>query len=129
MATQSVVSIVDDDESIRESLPDLLRHFGFGSQTFASAEEFLVSDRADLTAILILDVALPGMTGPELRRELVRQGRALPTVFITAHETETEKLSTPERRDVRVLLKPFSDTSLLDALNEVSSHGGRNAAR
>lgn len=119
MPTKKVASIVDDDESIRESLPDLLRHFGFGSQTFASAEEFLESDRADLTTVLILDLALPRMTGSELHHELIRCGRALPTVFITAHETETDKLRAPGRRDVRVLLKPFSDTALLDALNEV----------
>lgn len=119
MPTEKVASIVDDDESIRESLPDLLRHFGFGSRTFASAEEFLGSDRTDQTTVLILDVALPGMTGPELHRELIRDGRVLPTVFITAHETETEKLCEPGCRNVQVLLKPFSDTALLDALNGV----------
>lgn len=119
MPVKKVASIVDDDESIRESVPDLLKHFGFESDTFASAEAFLASDRAGKTTVLILDVTLPKMTGPELHRELIARCKAIPTVFITAHETEIDRIRASGRLDTRVLLKPFSDTALLDALNEV----------
>src|SRR4029450_6762129 len=84
-----LVSVVDDDESVRESLPDLLREFGFSVKAFSSAEEFLASDSVGKTRALILDVAMPGMSGPELQRELARRGQSIPTVFITAHRDET----------------------------------------
>src|SRR5437660_10391977 len=83
--TDSLVSVVDDDESVRESLPDLLREFGFAARAFASAEEFLASDCLDQTRCLILDVAMPGMSGPDLQRELARRRQEIPIVFITAH--------------------------------------------
>ena len=85
-ATHPLVSVVDDDESVRESLPDLLREFGFSVEAFSSAEEFLASDSIGKTSCLILDVAMPGMTGPELQRELTRRGQSIPIVFITAHQ-------------------------------------------
>src|SRR5215510_12629791 len=91
MATRPLVSVVDDDESVRESLPDLLREFGFTAQAFASAEEFLASDRIDETNCLILDVAMPGMSGPDLHRELLRRRQQIPTVFITAHGNEATR--------------------------------------
>ena len=72
--THPLVSVVDDDESVRESLPDLLRAFGFSVEAFSSAEEFLASDSVRKTRCLILDVAMPGMTGPDLQRELARRG-------------------------------------------------------
>lgn len=71
----SLVSVVDDDESVRESLPDLLRELGFEVEAFSSAEEFLASDSIGQTRCLILDVAMPGMSGPDLQRELARRGR------------------------------------------------------
>jgi FixJ family two-component response regulator len=119
MPPKKVVSIVDDDESVRESLPDLLRQFGFAAEAFSSAEEFLASEWLGQTACLILDVALPGMSGPELQHELERRDQAIPVVFITAHEMESAKLRTLTRRDVELLFKPFSDTALLGALNNV----------
>ena len=85
MVIRSLVSVVDDDESVRESLPDLLREFGFAVQAFSSAEEFLASDCVGQTRCLILDIAMPGMTGPDLQRELTRRRQAIPIVFITAH--------------------------------------------
>ena len=86
---RSQVSIVDDDESIRESLPDLLRLLGFAAQAFSSAEAFLASEAVSETRCLILDVAMPGMSGPDLQHELTRRRQEIPIVFITAHEDGT----------------------------------------
>jgi len=113
---RSLVAVVDDDESVRESLPDLLWEFGYAVQTFASAEEFL--DVGDLvrTRCLILDIAMPGMSGPDLQRELQRRGRPIPTVFITAHADETVRPRLLEHGAVDCLFKPFSDAALLAAI-------------
>lgn len=110
-----LVVVVDDDESVRESLPDLLNELGFGSATFAAAAEFLDSSLIGETACLISDVAMPGMSGPELHRELVRRGYAIPTLFITAHQ---DFASRPDVLDgsTACLVKPFSDTTLQEAL-------------
>src|SRR5271156_627404 len=81
----NLVSVVDDDDSVRESLPDLLREFGLESKVFAAPSDFLQSAFVDKTTCLILDIAMPGMSGPELRRELLRLGHDIPTIFITAH--------------------------------------------
>lgn len=89
MVISSLVSIVDDDESVRESLPDLIREFGFSVRAFSSAEEFLASDSFSETKCLILDIAMPGMSGPDLQQELKLRGQAIPIVFITAHGDET----------------------------------------
>ena len=117
MLTPSLVSVVDDDESVRESLPDLLRELGFEVQAFSSAEDFLASDYVGQTRCLILDVAMPGMSGPDLQRELKRRRREIPIVFITAHGGETVRPRLIEQGAVECLLKPFSDTELLEALN------------
>jgi len=112
-----LVSIVDDDESVRESLPDLLREFGYATCTFSSAEEFLASDWVRQTDYLILDIAMPGMTGPELQQELNRRQQAIPTIFITANRDKTVRPRLLEKGAVECLFKPFSDTALLEALN------------
>ena len=112
-----LVSIVDYDESVRESLPDLLNEFGFASQTFSSAEEFLASDGIARTQCLILDVAMPGMCGPELQGELNRRKIKVPIIFITGHRDETERSRLIERGAIACLIKPFSDAAMLDALN------------
>jgi FixJ family two-component response regulator len=109
-----LIAVVDDDESVRESLPDLLRTFGFASRAFSSATEFLASDVVDQTGCLILDVAMPGMTGPALQQELVRRGSAIPIVFITAHESLRSRVL--EAGAIDSLLKPFSEAALLDAV-------------
>jgi FixJ family two-component response regulator len=109
--------VVDDDESVRESLPDLLREFGFAARSFSSAEEFLSSDCLDLTSCLILDIAMPGMSGPELQRELKRRGQAIPIIFITASINMTVRSRLVEQGAVKCLFKPFSDTALLEAVN------------
>jgi FixJ family two-component response regulator len=115
--------VVDDDESVREALPDLLRSFGLEAAGFASAKEFLASDSLDRTGCLVLDVAMPDMTGPELQEELVRQQRRIPVVFITAH-SEQSALPALQRRDtVACLFKPFSETAIFQAVNEALQVG------
>ena len=116
-ATRPLVSVVDDDESIRESLPDLLKEFGFNSEVFFSAEEFLESAFIGQTTCLILDVAMPGMKGPDLQRELARRGQRIPIVFITAHRDETIRPRLLKQGAVECLFKPFSDAALQEALN------------
>ena len=117
MPSPPVLSVVDDDESVRESLPDLLREFGFAAHAFSSAEEFLASDYVGLTQCLILDIAMPGMSGPDLQRELARRGQNVPIVFITAHGEDSVRQLVLKRGAVACLLKPFSDTALLEAVN------------
>ena len=115
--TRSLVSVVDDDESVRESLPDLLREFGYAARTFSSAEEFLGSDCVGQTRCLMLDIGMPGMTGPDLQRELKLRGQQIPIVFITAHKDEAIRTRVLEEGAVECLFKPFSDTAVLEALN------------
>jgi FixJ family two-component response regulator len=117
MVTRSLVSIVDDDESVRESLPDMVRQFGFAAQAFSSAEAFLASDFVDQTRCLILDVAMPGMSGPDLQRELASRRQTIPIVFITASGDKAIRSRVLANGAVECLFKPFSETALLDALN------------
>ncbi|HUN61697.1 MAG TPA: response regulator [Candidatus Sulfotelmatobacter sp.] len=112
-----VVAVVDDDESVRESLPDLLGEFGFEARAFPSAEKFLVSNSVGQANCLLLDIAMPGMTGFELQQELKVRGKNIPIIFITAQKDDTVRRRAMERGAVGVLLKPFSDTALLSALN------------
>ena len=116
MLPRALVSIVDDDESVRESLPDLLREFGFTTRSFASAREFLASDAIGQTQCLILDIAMPGMTGFELQRELKVRRQEIPIVFITAMGDENLRPRVVERGAVECLSKPFSEAALLDAV-------------
>ena len=111
------VFIVDDDVSVRESLPDLLRELGFAVQVFASAEEFLASAYLAQTRCLILDVAMPGMTGPELQRELAHRRSNIPIVFITASGDNAIRTRVLADGAVECLFKPFSEAALVDALN------------
>jgi FixJ family two-component response regulator len=106
---------------VRESLPDLLKEFGFASRTFSSAEQFLISADMLQTMCLILDITMPGMCGPELQRELERRRIEIPIIFITAHQDETVRLRVLEDGAVQCLSKPFSDTALLQALNKARS--------
>lgn len=117
MSLLQLISVVDDDESVREALPDLLREFGFSAQSFASAEAFLASHAMRETECLILDVAMPEMTGPELQRELSRRQQQIPIIFITAHRDETTARQVLAEGAVACLYKPFSDTALLEALH------------
>jgi FixJ family two-component response regulator len=117
MTIPPLVSVVDDDESVRESLPDLLRVLGFAAQAFSSAEEFLASGYVDQTRCLVLDVALPGMSGPDLQMELKFRRQEIPVVFITAQTGQAIRSRVLEQGAVKCLLKPFSDIALLDAIN------------
>ena len=117
MGKRPLVSVVDDDESVRESLPDLLRQFGFAAEAFPSAEAFLASDVVSETSCLLLDIAMPGMSGPELQEELIRRRQEIPIVFITAHGDSTVRPRLLARGAVECLFKPFSEAALLDALN------------
>jgi FixJ family two-component response regulator len=116
-AIRPLVSVVDDDESVRESLPDLLHELGFASQAFSSAEDFLASEIIGETRCLLLDVEMPGMTGPELQGELTRRHVRVPIVFITAHDDQKERSLLLAHGAVECLIKPFSETELLDAIN------------
>jgi len=115
--TRSLVSIVDDDESVRESLPDLVRQFGSAAEAFASAEAFLSSGFVDQTTCLILDIAMPGMSGPDLQRELANRRQTMPIVFITASGDKAIRSRLLAQGAVECLFKPFSETALLNALN------------
>jgi FixJ family two-component response regulator len=117
------VAVVDDDESVRDSLPDLLRSFGFDSQAYPSAEAFLRSDGLARTRCLVLDVAMPAMSGPELYRELRRRGRAIPVVFITAHSDPEFKLEALRREAVACLPKPFSEGAIVGAVRAAIGEG------
>jgi FixJ family two-component response regulator len=112
-----LVSVVDDDESVRESLPDLLRELGYSVRAFSSAEEFLRSDCVGETRCLILDIAMPGMTGPDLQQELTVRGQEIPIIFITALADENVCTRVLELGAVECLFKPFSETALFEALN------------
>ena len=117
MVKRSLVSIVDDDESVRESLPDLLWQFGFAAQAFSSAEAFLASEFVNETRCLILDIAMPGMSGLDLQRELAQRRQDIPIVFITATGDRSVRSRLLADGGVECLFKPFSDAALLDALS------------
>ena len=117
MGKLPLVSVVDDDESVRESLPDFLRQFGFAAEAFQSAEAFLASDVVSQTNCLLLDIAMPEMSGPELQEELIRRRQEIPIVFITAHADSTVRPRLLARGAVECLSKPFSEVALLDALD------------
>ena len=116
MNTRSLVAVVDDSDSVRESLPDLLQHVGFAVQAFSSAEGFLESEAAPQTSCLILDIGLPGMSGIELQRELIRRGSGIPIVFITAQGDNALRPRLLALGAVACLFKPFTDAALLEAV-------------
>jgi len=110
------VGVVDDDESVRESLPDLLRELGYEARAFASAKEFLGSKCLPEIDCLILDIAMPGMSGPELQRELVQGGHTVPVIFITAQADSGLRAALRRQGAVEVLFKPYSEEELRSAL-------------
>ncbi|MGA2695188.1 MAG: response regulator [Terriglobales bacterium] len=111
-----LVAVVDDDESIREALPDLIKEFGFSARAFSSAEDFLSSGSANETTCLILDVAMPGMSGPELYQELKRRAQDIPVIFITAQRDEAIRARVLGQGATAFLIKPFTDAALLAAI-------------
>jgi FixJ family two-component response regulator len=120
--TRGRISIVDDDESVRESLPDLLLEHGYSVMAFASAEHFLASDKLDETDCLILDVVMPGMTGPELQRVLSTRAPLLPLIFITAIDDASLRQRLLQIGAVDLLLKPFGDIVLRTAIERALKH-------
>jgi FixJ family two-component response regulator len=113
MAKQASIAVVDDDESVRESLPHLLKVLGFAARAFLSPEEFLASDFFRETDCLILDVAMRGMSGPQLQTELKRLGSKIPIIFITAQSDESLRRRLVEQGAVACLLKPLCDLTRL----------------
>jgi FixJ family two-component response regulator len=123
MAKRELVSVVDDDESVREALPDLLGSYGFETEAFSSAEAFLASDSIASTRCLVLDVAMPGMTGPDLQNELARLQVDIGIVFITAHADPLIEAQVLQRGACAFLLKPFSEGAIVDAVNAALGKG------
>ncbi len=111
-----LISVVDDSESVRESIPDLLEQFGFDARVFGSAETFLASGAVSSTNCLLLDVGLPGMSGPDLHHALTLTGHSIPTVFITAQREASLGQRLIAAGAVACLFKPFSDDALFDAI-------------
>ena len=118
MPSSSLISIVDDDDSVRESLSGLIRSVGFGALVFASAEEFLNSNHLSDTDCLILDVRMPGMNGLDLQRRLAASHMSIPVIFITAHGDEEARVRALNGGAVEYLLKPFSEDALLKAIDK-----------
>jgi FixJ family two-component response regulator len=117
MVVRPLVVVVDDDESVRESLPDLLVELGYGARAFASAEEFLASHCIAETRCLILDIVMSGMSGPELHRTLILQGRTVPVIFISALSDKSLSMAgLLQQGAVACLTKPFSEQDLQKAL-------------
>ena len=118
MSNDAMVFVIDDDESIRESLKSLLRSVGLGVETFASAQEFLQSTRPDVAACLILDVRMPGLSGLDLQRELTEANIHIPIIFITGHGDIPMSVRAMKAGAVEFLTKPFRDQDLLDAIQQ-----------
>jgi len=117
MISPPLISVVDDNDAVRESLKGLIRSVGFAIEVFPSAAKFLNSDHLDDTHCLILDVRMPGMSGLELQRRLVKSNRNIPIIFITAHGDETARSEALKEGAVDYLFKPFSEQALLNAIN------------
>src|SRR5438876_6056630 len=118
MPEDIVVSIVDDDASVRRSTRRLLRSSGFRAEAFASAEEFLNSGWAGETACVILDLRMPGINGLELQRRLTQNGNSVPVIFLSAHASEEDERSALRAGAVQFLRKPISKEALLSAIRD-----------
>lgn len=126
MGTNAIISVVDDDASMRQALRGLLKSAGFPAEVFASAEEFLNSGRLDHTACLVLDIRMPGMSGMDLRDRLVASGHTIPIIFITAHGDEDARSRALENGAIDLLQKPFSDEALLTAVSRAVGVSARS---
>jgi len=125
----ALISIVDDDESIRESTKGFVRSLGYEAAAFASAEEFLQSDSVGSTSCLITDVQMPGLSGIDLQRGLIAQGVQMPTIFITAFPEEEARARAMNAGALGYLSKPFSEDSLLRCLSTALGNPGRKVSR
>jgi FixJ family two-component response regulator len=122
MSTAPLISIVDDDDSLRDSLNNLIRSVGFRAQGFASAEEFLNSSYLHDTQCLILDVRMPGMSGLDLQRHLVSANSRIPIVFITSHADDGAEARALQAGAVAFLYKPCREETLLKAIDSALKH-------
>jgi len=127
MRSTALISIVDDDESIRESTRGLVRSLGYQAAVFSSAEEFMRSDSLGSTSCLIADVQMPGLSGVDLQRWLIAKGVRMPTIFITAFPEEETQAIVLTAGAVGYLGKPFSEESLVRCLDSALGHAGKNA--
>lgn len=118
MSKAPVISIVDDDESVREATKGLVRSLGYATVTFSSAEEYLRSDRVRDTSCLITDVQMPGMTGVELQDRLIASGKRTPVIFVTAFPEDNIRARVLEAGAFGYLSKPFNDECLIECLDE-----------
>jgi FixJ family two-component response regulator len=116
LGRRPLLMVIDDDQSVREALPQLLHESGYEVDTFESAEAFLASGDPGRAKCLIVDVAMPGMSGPELQRELTRRGQSMPVIFITANVDGTMRPRLLEQGAVECLFKPFTERALLAAI-------------
>jgi FixJ family two-component response regulator len=123
MSTRPLVLVIDDDESVRESLPHLLKGFGFAVRAFSSAEEYLASNLLSQSKCLILDITMPGMSGPDLLQELKRLGWETPVIFITAQRDDKVRSQVLEQGAIACLFKPFSGTALRAAIDTALGNG------
>jgi FixJ family two-component response regulator len=112
-----LISIVDDDDAHRSSLENLIRSVGLQAQAFSSAEAFLSSNRMPETSCLVLDVRMPGISGPELQRRMAVANSPIPIIFITAHEDDAQRARALEAGAVAFLHKPFYEQELLNAID------------
>jgi len=117
-----LISIVDDDDALRNSLDDLIQSIGFRTQGFPSAEAFMSSTEARDTACLILDVRMPGMNGLDLQRQIVAANRRMPIIFITSHADDDARARALKGGAVAFLYKPFREEELLNALDAALKH-------
>jgi len=121
-----VIAIVDDDDSVREATMSLMRAFGFRTDAYASAEDFLASGRLQGASCLIADVRMPGMSGLELHRRLVLSGNPIPTVLITAHPDDGARARALQAGVVGYLTKPFDENDLLGCIRSALDHGKKD---
>jgi FixJ family two-component response regulator len=123
-SSQIIVMIVDDDDSIRQAVRRLMKSYGFAVETFASADEFLGSDRLAKTSCLILDIHMPGMNGLELQKRVVASGFVVPIIFITAFTDDRARTQAMNAGAAGYLAKPFSDDELLSCIHSVLENAG-----
>lgn len=123
MPDKAVISIVDDDQSVREGMTDLVGTLGFSAVSFPSGEDFLKSNRVDSTACLITDMRMPGMTGLELHTQLVASGKSIPTVLITAYPDERVRVLALKAGVICYLIKPFTEDDFLGCIRSALGHG------
>ena len=119
MPKEALISIVDDDESVREATKGLMKSLGLSAQPFACAEDFLSSNRLQLTACLIADVQMPGISGLDLHRQLLAAGKPIPTILITAYPDENLRTRALSAGVIAYLIKPFNEDDLLECLRTV----------